>query len=476
MQSFVLHRGAYILICVLLCNSFYSAYTKEHQSVKDLKIQTDLKTAFRNNTFSSQIITTIAAWKMTAWYLTNKTKVAFGGGFTGPYATVGIFYPYGDYRIFADASTVFAWSLLHNQRFFWKLQYPSFSAPFGMKVSYKPLDVWSAIYDVREKMPTYSVGAALGHKFKIYEPRFMYQYSFKEQFNLSSSEVSSWYLTRPTSLSVHNVSVIQRLYLNTIFVKLVGKMSVPETIRLAGGGSALLRMSIDPITIAFYAQGVSPHYVTDTLKYQKNLWSHSGEVLLRYKRNSFLRGRYHIEEPNPLKDTSNISGKSSIDRSLYQLYEVKWKHAIEKENIDNYIELLYSFYSLYKRHVSNVSYSLLFSDISFSSNISLQWYYLETPVEEWGRLRKVTSSIGLQIGKKKIFQKFNFDFRSKIYLLLYNKDEKLNQEVFEQITLTPSITMNNTPIFFRFAFPVVYVAKKQELSVSVEFSMRYTSK
>ncbi len=441
-------------------------------------LKTSLITYFSHNTFLRSF-----AQKLYLWKRITKDEIIFSFGIEGTNIALGSLQANGFFRIFDDASKTYAWSLRFYERSQWSLKGASSTIPLGLAISYKfspiSLNAWTTLSDLKSKHRIYATGFATTFKAgfdNLYKARFIYQYFMRKFFHLPKSVLRSWYLTLPSTLEVHALATSHEITTSFIDARFMAKLSIPDTLPIGGGASALLRFTFIPITLSIFAQGVSPHYVTSTMKYQKTLWSQSAQLKFSYARISFLRMRYGIHYRNPIANVSSI--RHTIDKTIYQSYFVTWKQEILNLRNTQYFLLHYEFISYHVRHKALVYYSFNSASFEFVHGLITTYTHCRKHTRCVRRLdlKYIDMTLDATFVKKEILPHISAFVRIKTRMRVYEYGaltHALTHRVIRDITLSLGALMRIGIALFRVEFPYRY-KQSGNFSTKVLLSMRYT--
>lgn len=333
------------------------------QKYKDMQISqsisTEMEKTFWVNKYSLRVK---RFWKARFWHKEhdrdkekerNFDTHVLGGGVENPFIVSGNFYEYGAYKYFGDASNMSAWSTEHNQYTKWSvLSSPKKDAPHGIRLSL-PYTLWNTM-SVNSYNPIISVGAArfpqstssgeilkptymwdanMGYKFIFdianialtWEPRVLYRNSIREEINFESSTWDSWIISTPINYQLHQLILSQKIRISKyLWVQMLNGLGISDNYKTSYFINTVLGVNLNKFVFSIQAGKFSPNSITDEWKFQKFLWSTSGEVAYYYMSSSYVKAKTKIAEYNQ---------KNYIrpyPQSLYKMHSISAVQNIEK--------------------------------------------------------------------------------------------------------------------------------------------------
>lgn len=445
----------------------------------------------------------------------NKEKWShvWGGGVESPFITVGSYYEHGTYKLFDDISDSKSWDSATFQHTRWSIRrspvqvasmgvmltFPQF---LGHRISTQSRPLRNPIISLGvAKIPTsssstsssnsseehefyqpwkfdgyYHIGATAGYKFSFWEPRVLYRYYFRESLPLSSGNWSSWILTEPTALSMHQMIMVQKFRIGNFFWgNLVAKSIISDTMQEQWLGKITLRAILPIIEVGVHLALSEDHAIDNEWKFSKYLWNTSSEILLYYanliygdknQSHAYVRVRTEVAEYNKVRE------RLDFPQSIRRVYQIKWKHPItlvlkHKKELEWYPELEYGYtysnndeyhVSIFKLGMAYLQWSPFLRNrvywyideksrnlekLNMSQSFYLKYTFLAIPINVWTRFtwniekdteetfdslgdelfittKDIISSIGMSLRKKYLLSTF-----SMTYLLVNdNNDEQ----------------------------------------------------
>ncbi len=453
------------------------------RSVLSLSLQKQVVTTSPTTYLQNNPLIQHVAQKLLLWKRTTPDQVSLGFGIAGDAITAGSLASHGFLRVLEDASKTRAWSYSLYERIRWTLQHASTTMPLGIALHLQQpwldLSAWTRLSNVRAPHALRSTGLATtitAGAHKTYKASFLYQYSMRTSLKTSKTAAQSWYVRLPTSLELHSVATRHEITTPVVHAQLAAKLSLPDTLPMGWGASALLRLSPKPFSLALFAQGASPDYLSSQMEHQRTLWSHSTELTLSYALISFLRLRYNIDYRNPMTELS--AAQRGIDKTIHQQYYLSWKQELPSTHSAHYLLLRYEFASQYARHKALLHYGLTYKSLDMAGSITTQYTHQKQKGHSIvnAPLKHIHLIIGATLTKNDILPHLSTFMRLQTNMRVYTNTagkKKPKSQIMQELTFTMGGTLRIKPALLRVSFPFVYKANGN-VSTSVTFSLHYT--
>lgn len=409
-----------------------------------------------------------------------------GGGVSGPNIFAGAFRALGDFKIFEDASTRYAWSLFFYEPFAWTLRGPSASVPLGVKLSYDfpfvSAQAWTAAADAYNAKTPLRAGASLSVTgVDAYRPTLLYRYAVRGSSSLFEKN-ASWYREESSALQVHSVGLAQEFSFPTpfvqAFIKAAAAASVTDTEPAGGSGSLFVDLNSHFVSLSLYAQGASPRYALDDMGYQRDLWSHSAQLRVKYAPYSFVQARYAFAKKNPAANPASSpaenfgAAQGRADEDISQHYALRWSHRAEAGFFAHEFSAEYEIFSGPLRHRARVEYDFFAGEFRLSAHAAGEAQQAARMLFDAPRasLSRARMQAGVAAYLREVLPSLTVVLKSTVFFTLYSA--RGGEAGFEKIDVRAGISARASGASISVEVPFSYEEEKGA-AMSLDFSLQY---